>query len=59
MFINQNFSKEECDEIDQAMMNFDSEAESVNGGSDYRMMTENLVITRHGNQVFGYEIKRL
>lgn len=58
MFISRNFSKEECEEIDRAMVNFDSAAESINGGSEYRMITDSLVITRHGQQFFGYDIAR-
>lgn len=58
MFINRNFSKEECEEIDRDMVNFDSAAESINGGSEYRMITDSLVITRHGQQFFGYDIAR-
>ena len=59
VFSNRNFSKEECEEIDRAMANFDSAAEPVNGGSEYRMITDSLVITRHGQQFFGYDIARL
>lgn len=59
IFINRNFSKEECEEIDRAMANFDSAADPVNGGSEYRMITDSLVITRHGQQFFGYDIARL
>lgn len=59
MFINRNFSKEEYEEIDRAMAKFDSAAEPINGGSDYRMITDSLVITRHGKQFFGYDIARL
>lgn len=59
MFINRNFSKEECEEIDRAMANFDSAAEPINGGSEYRMITDGLVITRHGQQFFGYDIARV
>lgn len=59
MFTNWNFSKEECEEIDRAMANFDSAAEPINGGSEYRMITDSLVITRHGQQFFGYDIARL
>lgn len=59
VFTNRNFSKEECEEIDRAMSNFDSAAEPINGGSEYRMITDSLVITRHGQQFFGYDIARL
>ena len=59
MFINRNFSKEEYEEIDRAMAKFDSASEPINGGSDYRMITDSLVITRHGQQFFGYDIARL
>lgn len=59
VFTNRNFSKEECEEIDRAMTNFDSAAEPMNGGSKYRMITDSLVITRHGQQFFGYDIARL
>ena len=58
MFINRNFSKKECEEIDRAMANFDSAAESINGGSEYRMITDSLVIIRHGQQFFGYDIAK-